>query len=223
METAIIAIDGFASTGKSTLSKRLATHMGYTYVDTGYMFRAICWYGINHQLITGDKIAIEALEEALPLLQFTWQKSADGSSLMAFNGVVYGEEFRTVTISNWVSKIATLASVRDHLLAQQRKLAQGTSVVMDGRDIGTVVFPHAKYKFFLTAQAEIRARRRFEEMQSKQLPGTYEEVLENVIARDHLDSTRAIAPMKKAEDAIGIDTSDKTLDEVFSVLCRYLA
>ena len=222
METAIIAMDGFASTGKSTLSKRLAAHMGYTYVDTGYMFRAICWYGIHHQLISGDEIANERLEKALPALQFTWQKSEDGSSLMAFNGKVYGEEFRTVTISKWVSKIATLSSVRDHLLTQQRQLAKGTSVVMDGRDIGTVVFPNATHKFFLTAKAEVRARRRFEEMQEKQIPGSYEEVLANVIERDHLDSTRAIAPMKKAEDAIGIDTSDKTLEEVFSVLCGYL-
>lgn len=222
MKTAIIAIDGFASTGKSTLSKRLAAHMGYTYVDTGYMFRAICWYGIHHQLIKGDVLDVEALEQVLPSLKFSWKKTVDGSSSMAFNGQVHGEELRTVKVSQWVSKIATLGSVRKHLLHQQRELASATSVVMDGRDIGTVVFPAAKHKFFLTAQAEVRAQRRFDEMQKKQIPGTYEEVLENVIARDHMDGNRDIAPMKPAEDAIVIDTSDKNLEEVFLLLCSYL-
>ena len=222
METAIIAMDGFASTGKSTLSKRLAAHMGYTYVDTGYMFRAICWYGIYHQLIKGEVLDVEALEQVLPSLKFSWKKTEDGSSLMAFNGRVHGEELRTVKVSQWVSKMATLGSVRKHLLHQQRQLAAATSVVMDGRDIGTVVFPAAKHKFFLTAHAEVRAQRRFDEMQKKQIPGTYEEVLENVIARDHMDSNRDIAPMKPAEDAIIIDTSDKNLEEVFLLLCSYL-
>lgn len=222
MKTQVIAIDGYASTGKSTLSKRLATHLGYTYVDTGYMFRAIGLYVLQNNLIVDDVITLSKLEKALPTLQFSWVEGEDAQLLMALNGRVYGEELRSTEVSNLVSRVATVAAVRSHLLEQQRKLSDNTSVVMDGRDIGTVVFPNATHKFFLNAKPEIRAERRYAEMQAKGIPGTLDEVLANVIERDRLDSTRAIAPLVKAQDAIEIDTSAMDVEAVFQLLCDHI-
>lgn len=222
MKTKVIAIDGYASTGKSTLSKRLATHLGYTYVDTGYMFRAIGLYVLQNNLIVDDVITLSKLEKALPTLQFSWVEGEDAQLLMALNGRVYGEELRSTEVSNLVSRVATVAAVRSHLLEQQRKLSDNTSVVMDGRDIGTVVFPNATHKFFLNAKPEIRAERRYAEMQAKGIPGTLDEVLANVIERDRLDSTRAIAPLVKAQDAIEIDTSAMDVEAVFQLLCDHI-
>ena len=222
METTVIAIDGYASTGKSTLSKRLATHLGFTYVDTGYMFRVISFLVLQKNWLNEKGIDHTSLTQVLPQLQFSWQSQPTGEKLMAVNGKVYGEELRTAEVSNLVSQVAAIPSVRTHLLNQQRALSKATSVVMDGRDIGTVVFPNAQYKFFLNASPAIRAQRRFEEMQTKGISGTYEEVLANVIERDRLDSSRAIAPLKKAQDAIEIDTSSLKVEEVFALLCHHL-
>ena len=222
METTVIAIDGYASTGKSTLSKRLATHLGFTYVDTGYMFRVISFLVIQNNWLDKKGIDLAPLTQALPELQFSWESQSNSEKLMAVNGKVYGEELRTAEVSNLVSQVAAIPAVRTHLLNQQRALSKATSVVMDGRDIGTVVFPNAQHKFFLNATPAIRAQRRFEEMQAKGIPGTYEEVLANVIERDRLDSSRAIAPLKKAQDAIEIDTSSLDVEEVFSLLCHHL-
>ena len=222
METTVIAIDGYASTGKSTLSKRLATHLGFTYVDTGYMFRVISFLVLQKNWLNEKWIDQTSLTQALPQQQFSWQSQPTGEKLMAVNGKVYGEELRTAEVSNLVSQVAAIPAVRTHLLNQQRALSKATSVVMDGRDIGTVVFPNAQHKFFLNATPAIRAQRRFEEMQAKGIPGTYEEVLANVIERDRLDSSRAIAPLKKAQGAIEIDTSSLDVEEVFSLLCHHL-
>lgn len=222
METTVIAIDGYASTGKSTLSKRLATHLGFTYVDTGYMFRVISFLVLQKNWLNEKGIDHTSLTQVLPQLQFSWQSQPTGEKLMAVNGKVYGEELRTAEVSNLVSQVAAIPAVRIHLLNQQRALSKATSVVMDGRDIGTVVFPNAQYKFFLNASPAIRAQRRFEEMQTKGISGTYEEVLANVIERDRLDSSRAIAPLKKAQDAIEIDTSSLKVEEVFALLCHHL-
>ncbi len=223
MDTTVIAIDGYASTGKSTLSKRLAAHLGFTYVDTGYMFRVIALLVLKNKWLNDNEITLAPLTTVLAELQFSWLSQEEGQKLMAVNGKVYGEELRTTEVSNFVSKVAAIPAVRTHLLQQQRDLSKSASVVMDGRDIGTVVFPNAQYKFFLNASPEIRAQRRFEEMQAKGIPGTYEEVLANVIQRDQMDSSRAVAPLKKAEDAIEIDTSSLNVDEVFVLLCDYLA
>lgn len=222
METTVIAIDGYASTGKSTLSKRLATHLGYTYVDTGYMFRVISFLVIQEDWLNEKGIDLAPLNQALPQLQFSWESQTTGEKLMMVNGKIYGEELRSAKVSNLVSQVASIPAVRTHLLNQQRALSKAASVVMDGRDIGTVVFPNAKFKFFLNATPAIRAQRRFEEMQTKGIPGSYEEVLLNVIERDRLDSSRAIAPLKKAKDAIEIDTSSLIIEEVFDLLCRHL-
>lgn len=222
METTVIAIDGYASTGKSTLSKRLASHLGFTYVDTGYMFRVISLLVIQENWLNKEGIDIAPLAQALPQLKFSWLSQSTGEKLMAANGKVYGEELRTAEVSNLVSQVAAIPIVRTHLLEQQRALSKAASVVMDGRDIGTVVFPNAQHKFFLNATPAIRAQRRFEEMQTKGIPGTYEEVLANVIERDRLDSSRAVAPLKKAQDAIEIDTSSLNVEEVFVLLCQHL-
>ncbi|MEL0300634.1 MAG: (d)CMP kinase, partial [Flavobacteriaceae bacterium] len=215
-------IDGYASTGKSTLSKRLATHLGFTYVDTGYMFRVISFLVIQNNWLDKKGINLAPLTQALPELQFSWESQSNGEKLMAVNRKVYGEELRSAEVSNLVSQVAAIPAVRTHLLNQQRALSKAASVVMDGRDIGTVVFPNAQHKFFLNATPAIRAQRRFEEMQAKGFLGTYEEVLANVIERDRLDSSRAIAPLKKAQDAIEIDTSSLNVEEVFTLLCHHL-
>ena len=222
MKTTVIAIDGYASTGKSTLSKQLAKHLGYTYVDTGYMFRAIGFLVLQNNWLKNDIIAVTELEKALPALQFSWKEGEDAQMHMALNDRVYGEELRTTEVSNLVSKVAALPAVRAHLLEQQRSLSKASSVVMDGRDIGTVVFPNATHKFFLNAKPEIRAERRYAEMQAKGIPGTLDEVLANVIERDRLDSTRAIAPLVKAQDATEIDTSAMDVEAIFQLLCDHI-
>lgn len=221
MESTIIAIDGYASTGKSTLSKRLAAHLGYTYVDTGYMFRAVV-YGLQNLYGKVHPLEASQLNDFLEQCQFGWRVEQNGKHSMTVNGVLHGDELRTAEVSAEVSRVASIPAVRTHLLNQQHQLAYGTSVVMDGRDIGTVVFPTAKHKFFLTADANVRAARRWEEMKAKGQDIPYDAVLKNVIQRDEMDSTRAIAPLKKAEDAIEIDTTSLTVDEVFNRLIHHL-
>lgn len=219
----VIAIDGFASTGKSTVAKLLAAHFGLTYMDTGYMFRVISWLVLeNGWMDDAGAMDIKALERSFQNTHFDWVDEGEEGLKMAFNGRVFGEELRTAEISNLVSRVATEATVRAYLLEEQRSLAKIAPVVMDGRDIGTVVFPNATFKFFLTANPKIRAQRRYEEMIAKGLPTNFDEVLANVIERDRLDSTRLIAPLKKAEDAIELDTSSLTVEEVFQKLCDHI-
>ena len=214
MKTTVIAVDGFASTGKSTLSKRLAKALDFTYMDTGYMYRAVSYFALTTDLIQGDVIQEQALEVALSETSFSWNTAA-GPKQMLFNGKAYGDELRTLAISSWVSRIAQLGFVREHLVNQQRILSQLGSVVMDGRDIGTVVFPNADFKFFLIADPKVRAQRRFDELQAKGEEVLFEEILKNVVDRDHQDSTRAISPLRKAEEAVEIDTSLFSVEEVF--------
>jgi cytidylate kinase len=214
MKTTVIAVDGYASTGKSTLSKRLASELNFTYIDTGYMYRVVSYFALNNNLMTNDVILEDQLEVALAKTNFTWSNNSESKQMM-FNGRVYGDEIRTLEISTWVSRIAQLGFVREHLVNQQRILSQLGSVVMDGRDIGTVVFANADYKFFLTADPKVRAQRRFDELQGKGEDVRFDEILKNVVDRDHQDSTRAISPLKKAADAIEIDTTLFSVEEVF--------
>ena len=214
MKTTVIAVDGYASTGKSTLSKRLASELNFTYIDTGYMYRVVSYFALNNNLITNDVILEDQLEIALAKTIFTWSKNSESKQMM-FNGRVYGDEIRTLEISTWVSRFAQLGFVREHLVNQQRILSQLGSVVMDGRDIGTVVFANADYKFFLTADPKVRAQRRYDELQGKGEDVRFDEILKNVVDRDHQDSTRAISPLKKAADAIEIDTTLFSVEEVF--------
>lgn len=214
MKTTVIAVDGYASTGKSTLSKRLASELNFTYIDTGYMYRVVSYFALNNNLITNDVILEDQLEVALAKTNFTWSENSESKQMM-FNGRIYGDEIRTLEISTWVSRIAQLGFVREHLVNQQRILSQLGSVVMDGRDIGTVVFANADYKFFLTADPKVRAQRRYDELQGKGEDVRFDEILKNVVDRDHQDSTRAISPLKKAADAIEIDTTLFSVEEVF--------
>jgi len=221
METTVIAVDGFASTGKSTLSKRLANALNFTYIDTGFMYRVVSYFALNSNLIEDDVILEKEFEKALAETKFTWSTDTQ-SKEMLFNGKSFGDEIRTLEISTWVSQIAQLGFVREHLVAQQRSLSKLGSVVMDGRDIGTVVFPYADFKFFLVADSKIRAQRRFDELQAKGEKVLFEEILENVVDRDHQDSTRDISPLRKAEDALEIDTTSFSVEEVFEQMVSYI-
>lgn len=221
METTVIAIDGFASTGKSTLSKRLANALNFTYIDTGFMYRVVSYFALNSNLIEDDVILEKEFEKALAETKFTWSTDSQSKEIL-FNGKSFGDEIRTLEISTWVSQIAQLGFVREHLLAQQRSLSKLGSVVMDGRDIGTVVFPYADFKFFLVADSKIRAQRRFDELQAKGEKVLFEEILKNVVDRDHQDSTRDISPLRKAEDALEIDTTSFGVEEVFEQMVSYI-
>ena len=221
METTVIAVDGFASTGKSTLSKRLANALNFTYIDTGFMYRVVSYFALNSNLIEDDVILEKEFEKALAETKFTWSTDTQ-SKEMLFNGKSFGDEIRTLKISTWVSQIAQLGFVREHLVAQQRSLSKLGSVVMDGRDIGTVVFPYADFKFFLVADSKIRAQRRFDELQAKGEKVLFEEILKNVVDRDHQDSTRDISPLRKAEDALEIDTTSFGVEEVFEQMVSYI-
>tara|TARA_B110000483_G_C18095131_1_gene503578 strand:+ start:427 stop:1098 length:672 start_codon:yes stop_codon:yes gene_type:complete len=221
METNVIAVDGFASTGKSTLSKRLANALNFTYIDTGFMYRVVSYFALNSNLIEDDVILEKEFEKALAETKFTWSTDTQ-SKEMLFNGKSFGDEIRTLEISTWVSQIAQLGFVREHLVAQQRSLSKLGSVVMDGRDIGTVVFPYADFKFFLVADSKIRAQRRFDELQAKGEKVLFEEILKNVVDRDHQDSTRDISPLRKAEDALEIDTTSFGVEEVFEQMVSYI-
>ena len=221
METTVIAVDGFASTGKSTLSKRLANALNFTYIDTGFMYRVVSCFALNSNLIEDDVILEKEFEKALAETKFTWSTDTQ-SKEMLFNGKSFGDEIRTLEISTWVSQIAQLGFVREHLVAQQRSLSKLGSVVMDGRDIGTVVFPYADFKFFLVADSKIRAQRRFDELKAKGEKVLFEEILKNVVDRDHQDSTRDISPLRKAEDALEIDTTSFGVEEVFEQMVSYI-
>jgi len=221
METTVIAIDGFASTGKSTLSKRLANALNFTYIDTGFMYRVVSYFALNSNLIEDDVILEKEFEKALAETKFTWSTDSQSKEIL-FNGKSFGDEIRTLEISTWVSQIAQLGFVREHLVAQQRSLSKLGSVVMDGRDIGTVVFPYADFKFFLVADSKIRAQRRFDELQAKGEKVLFEEILKNVVDRDHQDSTRDISPLRKAEDALEIDTTSFGVEEVFEQMVSYI-
>ena len=221
METTVIAVDGFASTGKSTLSKHLANALNFTYIDTGFMYRVVSYFALNSNLIEDDVILEKEFEKALAETKFTWSTDTQ-SKEMLFNGKSFGDEIRTLKISTWVSQIAQLGFVREHLVAQQRSLSKLGSVVMDGRDIGTVVFPYADFKFFLVADSKIRAQRRFDELQAKGEKVLFEEILKNVVDRDHQDSTRDISPLRKAGDALEIDTTSFGVEEVFEQMVSYI-
>ena len=221
METTVIAVDGFASTGKSTLSKRLANALNFTYIDTGFMYRVVSYFALNSNLIEDDVILENEFEKALAETKFTWSTDTQ-SKEMLFDGKSFGDEIRTLVISTLVSQIAQLGFVREHLVAQQRSLSKLGSVVMDGRDIGTVVFPYADFKFFLVADSKIRAQRRFDELKAKGEKVLFEEILKNVVDRDHQDSTRDISPLRKAEDALEIDTTSFGVEEVFEQMVSYI-
>jgi CMP/dCMP kinase len=214
-----IAIDGYSSTGKSTVAKRLAKHLGYTYVDSGAMYRAVTWFAMTHDFIDKDHFDIDALVSHLDdiHISFLFNKEV-GFAEVYLNDENIENNIRTLEVSNFVSRIAEVSEVRSQLVKQQQNLGKGKGVVMDGRDIGTVVFPDAELKLFLTASPHNRAKRRFDELIKRGENVLYEDVLKNVQERDYIDSHREDSPLVKAVDAIEIDNSNMSKDEQFQII-----
>ncbi|PJR04950.1 (d)CMP kinase [Avrilella dinanensis] len=216
MKKITIAIDGYSSTGKSTLAKHLAKALNYVYVDTGAMYRAVTLFAIQQKIITENSFAIQKLIDKLPDISLTFHFNPDlGFAEMYLNNINVEREIRSMEVSKFVSKIAAVSEVRSKLVQQQQLYGTEKGVVMDGRDIGTVVFPDAELKIFMTASTEIRAKRRFLELQEKGQEVTYDEVLKNVQERDEIDTTRKDSPLVKADDAIVIDNSELTKEQQF--------
>ncbi|MGL2986016.1 (d)CMP kinase [Flavobacterium sp. RSSA_27] len=214
-----IAIDGFSSTGKSTLAKQLAKQLGYIYVDTGAMYRAVAYFAMQNNIITPSGFDKTALVAALPSIQLSFQYNAElGFAEMYLNNENVETQIRTIEVSSYVSKVAEVSEVRAKLVEQQQEIGKNKGIVMDGRDIGTVVFPDAELKIFMTASAETRAQRRFDELQAKGDQVSYEEVLKNVVERDYIDTHREDSPLIIAEDAIEIDNSYLNKQEQFDIV-----
>ena len=214
MKKITIAIDGHSSCGKSTMAKDLAREVGHVYVDTGAMYRCVTLYALRHGLFTDEGIQEEALRKAMPEIQITFRFNAEkGRPDTYLNGELVEDLIRSMEVSNHVSPIATLGFVREAMVAQQQQMGKDKGVVMDGRDIGTVVFPDAELKIFVTASAEVRAQRRYDELKGKGMEADYEEILKNVQERDYIDSHRAVSPLRKADDAIELDNSHMTIAE----------
>lgn len=219
MKKITIAIDGFSSTGKSTLAKQLAKHLGYVYVDTGAMYRAVTFFAMQNGYISNDFFDKQTLINSLPFIKLHFQFNPElGFAEMYLNDVNVESEIRTIEVSNFVSKVAEVSEVRAKLVEQQQTMGKGKGIVMDGRDIGTVVFPNAELKIFMTASPETRARRRFDELKDKGQNVSFEEVLKNVEERDYIDTHREDSPLVKAADAIEIDNSALSREEQFETV-----
>ncbi|WP_396172689.1 (d)CMP kinase [Flavobacterium sp.] len=214
-----IAIDGFSSTGKSTLAKQLAKYLGYVYVDTGAMYRAVTLFAMQNGLVSETHLDQLGLIKNLPSIKLHFvYNSALGFAEMFLNNVNVENEIRTIDVSRLVSKIAEISEVRSKLVEQQQQMGLKKAIVMDGRDIGTVVFPDAELKLFMTASPHTRAMRRYDELIEKGQKVTYEEVLQNVQERDYIDTHREDSPLVKATDAIEIDNSTLTKEEQFALV-----
>lgn len=210
----IIAIDGYSSSGKSTMARRLAKTIGYRYIDSGAMYRAVTLFALESAMINAEGTPdAPAIIAALPHIHIDFELQPDGSQHTMLNGVDVESEIRRLRVSNAVSPVAAIPEVRHALVAMQQALGRKRGIVMDGRDIGTVVFPDAEFKIFVDASAETRAQRRFKEMVEAGQAVTFEEVLANVVHRDHIDTTRSEGPLRKADDAICLDNSHMTPDE----------
>ncbi len=217
----IIAIDGHSSTGKSTMAKQLAKELGYVYVDTGAMYRAVALFAMNNRFITNANFNKEALIQSLNQisLKFVFNETR-GFAEMYLNNVNVEDQIRTMEVSAQVSTVAAVSEVRRLLVAQQQKMGHDKRIVMDGRDIGTVVFPKAELKLFVTAAAEVRAKRRFDELTAKGESVSYQEIYDNVVERDSIDSSRTDSPLLKAADAIEIDNSNLTREQQFEMILK---
>jgi len=211
----IIAVDGFSSTGKSTLAQDIARHFQIRYIDSGAMYRAVTLYALKNQLIDPQSgINKEALQQVLEKIVIDFRRSADTNQQDIYlNGEIVSKAIREMEVNNQVSHISKLGFVREKMVEKQREFAREGGVIMDGRDIGTVVFPNADVKFFITAKASIRADRRFKELQEKGIEANYEEILENIKERDSIDQNRSVSPLKKAPDAVEIDNSSLSRNE----------
>ena len=215
MKKITIAIDGHSSCGKSTMAKDLARKVGFIYVDTGAMYRSVTLYALRNGLFNDDdSIKTDELEQQMDNIHITFQLNEEtGRPDTYLNGECVEQEIRSLEVSNHVSPIAALGFVREAMVAQQQLMGQGGGVVMDGRDIGTVVFPNAELKVFVTASAEVRAQRRFKELQEKGMPADFDDILKNVVERDYIDSHREVSPLRQADDALLLDNSNMTIPE----------
>ncbi len=215
MKRITIAIDGHSSCGKSTMAKKLAKEIGYIYVDTGAMYRAVTLYALRHQLFNHDgTVNKPLLKDQMNNIHITFRLNEENQQPETYlNQECVEKEIRTLEVSNHVSPIAAIDFVREALVRQQQQMGREKGVVMDGRDIGTVVFPNAELKIFVTASAEIRARRRFKELEEKGMPADYNDILKNVQERDYIDSHRSVSPLRKADDAIELDNSHLTIEQ----------
>lgn len=221
MEQITIAIDGYSSTGKSTIAKQLAKALGYIYVDSGAMYRAVTLYAMQNQLIDEGSFNKEQLIAQLNDIEIGFKFNEKlGFAEVYLNGQNVERAIRTLEVSQFVSQVSTLSEVRQQLVKQQQVFGKHKAVVMDGRDIGTVVFPDAELKLFMTASATIRAKRRYKELLDKGENISFEDVLENVKSRDFMDSTRDDSPLIKADDAIELDNSEMTLEQQFKEVLR---
>ena len=209
-----IAIDGPAGAGKSTIAKQLAKELGYVYVDTGAMYRAVTLYALEHGAIRSGIVDEDAVVALLKDISITFRFNPQrGASDIYVNGDLVEGKIRTIEVSNCVSPVSAIGEVREKLVAMQQEMGRKKGVVMDGRDIGTVVFPNAELKIFMTADPKVRAERRYAELTAKGDKVSFEEILENVVSRDKADMTRAISPLQQAEDAIVLDNSYMTIPE----------
>ena len=214
MKKITIAIDGFSSCGKSTMAKDLAREIGYIYIDSGAMYRAVTLFCLDNGLFTGDDIDTERLEHEMGNIRISFRLNPEtGRPDTYLNGVNVENRIRSMEVSAHVSPVAALPFVRQALVAQQQQMGREKGIVMDGRDIGTTVFPDAELKVFVTASPEIRAQRRYDELKAKGQPADYEDILANVKQRDDIDQHRAVSPLRRADDALLLDNSHLTIAE----------
>ncbi|MDG1063905.1 MAG: (d)CMP kinase [Flavobacteriaceae bacterium] len=220
MKTITIAIDGHSSTGKSTVARALAQHLGYVYIDSGAMYRTITLYALEHDMFENGLVKPNLLIEALPGIEVAFEKNELGQNVPHLNGRNCTIEIRQMLISELVSQVAAIPEVREKMVAMQRSFQTQGGVVMDGRDIGSVVFPNADLKLFMTATAEVRAQRRFIEIQESDPSVTYQQVYDNVVARDAMDSSRAVSPLIVADGAVVIDNSEMNQADQFQMILQ---
>lgn len=209
----IIAIDGYSSSGKSSMARALASRIGYRYIDSGAMYRAVTLWAMRHGLVVAGVVDADNLVASLGEIAVDFMPMPDGRQHTLLNLEDVEEEIRRLEVSNNVSQVSVIPAVRHRLVALQQSMGESKGIVMDGRDIGTTVFPDAEMKVFVTASPETRAQRRYEELKAKGVESTYDEVLENVVTRDHIDETREESPLRKADDAVVLDNSYMTVEE----------
>lgn len=215
MKKITIAIDGYSSCGKSTMAKDLAKEIGYVYVDTGAMYRSVTLYALRNKLFDAEgNVKVDELEKKMPEIHISFKiNEATGRPDCYLNGELVEKEIRSLEVSSHVSPIAAIPFVREALVAQQKKMGEDKGIVMDGRDIGTTVFPDAELKIFVTASSQVRAQRRYDELQEKGMPADFEDILKNVEERDYIDTHRETSPLRQAEDAIVLDNSQLTIPQ----------
>lgn len=214
MKKITIAIDGFSSCGKSTMAKDLAREIGYIYIDSGAMYRAVTLYSIENGIFQGERIDAERLQKEIGSIRISFQLNQEtGRPDTYLNGVNVEDKIRGIAVSSRVSPIAALGFVREAMVAQQQAMGKSKGIVMDGRDIGTTVFPDAELKIFVTATPEIRAQRRYDELKAKGQEASFNAILENVKQRDYIDQNREVSPLRKADDALLLDNTDMTIPQ----------